>query len=1143
MNGGEDKGDKVHVLGARANGRAFLPTFAPNATADATSNTNGVPDKENTPAAMASGAHSRKPSASSLSDARSNSPEASRIPRPSSRASPQTRRPFTLNEATDWAKSRLAQGSPSPAPRPTRPVSVNSDHRPLPHLFTQRPIDLGRLGNRRPVTTTRRDGTFSSKDSFGSSSRKGEESDSEIDRKLKQFEEDEKIIKSMKEDKKGLFNKPKFGLNGAGLNIRTSHFTSNGNGSSGDGGADDKESRQSWTFAETGVANPDWIKRFESEEQALDFAPGRQSRIDGFSSFGNRVAGSKRKSASQSLSGPDGSASAIPRPATVAPIQSPNKSYAWQVDEDFTGGDFQVSNSPPLSFGRANTKLDEIRKREIDAELDHPIENDRFVPQRTNTKLDEILQREKDAARRYPIPKSEEPNTGPVGALSTNAERRLPFSLSNLAKSAEESHRPLGIEYPPENVQPSARMNETIERQVARSPSPRAELKDSLGLSHQTSPRMSPESKPQPLNHDYAGLNGEKIPNTPVTIYRKQSPTQPSDEQNGSNPSATSTSAHPAMGVTRAKEDSHDLLRRLARASSNSPIPSPAEEGGADKAQEEDKEAPSDSRRIESVVGGVTTTEKTIRSDQRFPSSLGMSKSNALAKPTVGFAGISRSSSTKSVSSTQSRASADPTARIEGEMNLFAPMDNMSERGSIRAPSPRPDVDSESEDDGGRADETPRASTKFDPLSMPTPQVTGAYVETPVTVKTEQVRIKEEPAASTREPEKKAKIQNRDTSTSPRSSKSDGQRANVRSNSISKLRRSRSTPRRRSPLTNSVKPPTVEDDLKQIHLSNNIDESTTDDFDDLVLAAGSPDEDEQNRGNGVSDSEDMDTLPQDKELMRMIHMGKVLNPVLASIRQAKKGIGRLEDRVAQSEQASESVKNEATGHAAIGLHNHEAHCLSCPQCAATQQGNNLLAYVPLPVPLFWRTQPRFRLTWLGTLLLLLASWYVLENSFYERWGRQYVCYRGSPCNWSPEQPDYGYVVPVKLDEWLTGGMVRPHAAHWLQEASDLYADFEDWWAGIDLRDIRSGAIRDPAKREQYFRRLDKKGLRPAWKPRPAYRAMFEALEREALAEEEAEARGEANYGLPGSLVDEMMGKDDVLPRASEEQEPPRTIWF
>lgn len=1115
MNGGQDKGDKAHVLGARANGSTFLPSFALNATADATSKTNGVPDKENTPAAMASGAHSRKHSQSSLSDA----PESSRIPRPSSRASPQARQPFTIHQATEWAKSRLAQGSPSPAPRPTRPGSVNSDHRPLPALFTQRPIDLGRLGNKRPPP--RRDGTFTSKDSFGSSSHKGDESDTELDRKLKQFEEEEKIIKSMKEDKKALFVKPnKSGLNGAGTNTKPSHATSNGG--FGDGGSDGKESRQPWTFAALGHAGPNWITQFKSEEQALDFAPGRQTRIQGFSSFGNRAPGSKRKSTSQSRPESDEPASAIPRPATVAPIQSPNKSYAWQVDEDFTAGDLQVSNSPPVSFGRTNTKLDEIRKLEIDAELDYPIENHRFVPQRTNTKLDEILQRERDAERRYPIPRIEEPNREPSDELFTSSEWRKPTTAPNLAAHGGENQRSLGNHGPPREAHPSTRLNEVMERGIFRAPSPQPELKDDHGRSHQITSHVNNGPRTQPQKHDYTGMDGEKIPNTPVTIYRNRSPTQPANEHNDPKPSTTSTAVEPATDVPRAKEDSHDLLRKLSRVSSNSPIASPPEEGGADKAQEEDGGALSNLGRAEPGAGGFMTTDK---ADQRFPLSLGTGKTNALGKPTVGFAGISRTPSTKSMASTQSRASADPTARIEGEMKLFALMDNMSERGSVRAPSPRPEAESESEDDGGKADETPRAP-KFDPLSMPTPQVTGAYVETPVTVKTEPVQTKEEPAASTRAPEKKVISQTRETSTSPRSTKSDGPRPHGRSTSISKLRRSRSTPRKRLPLKNSVRPPTVEEDLKQIHLSNNIDESTTDDFDDFVLASIKSEE----AGNGVSDSEDADALPEEKERMRMIHMGKALSTGLASIRQAKKGIGRLEDRVAQSEQASHPSRNGTTGH--------EAHNASCTECDAGQQSNSLSAHVALPVPALWRRQPKFRITWLGTLLLLLTSWYLLENAFYDRWGRQYVCYRGSPCNSSPDQPDYGYVVPVKLDEWLTGGIVRPHAAYWLQEASDLYADFEDWWTGTDLRDVRYGAISDPFKREQYFRRVDKKGLREPWTPKPAYRALFEALEREALAEEEAEDRGE-----PRPPIDERMGKDDVLPKTSEDQEPPRTIWF
>ncbi|KAG8164653.1 hypothetical protein KVR01_004928 [Diaporthe batatas] len=1113
MNGGGDKAGKAPIPGARANGRIFLPSFALNAPADATSNTNGVADNEKTQAAMASGAHSRKHSQGSLPDA----PDSSRIPRPSSRASPQTRRPFTITEATDWAKSRLAQGSPSPAPRPARPGSVNSDHRPLPSLFTQRPIDLGRLGTRRPPP--RRDGTSVSKDTFGSSSHKGDVSDDELDRKLKQYEEDEKIIQSMKEDKKGLFNKPKFGLNGTGTYTKPSNATSNGG--SGDGGPGGKDPRQSWVFAETGHARPDWIKQFKSEEQALDFAPGRQSRIQGFSSFGNRVPGSKRISTSQSRPESKEPASAIPRPATVAPIQSPNKSYAWQVDEDFTAGDLQVSNSPPVSYGRTNTRLDEIRRLEIDAELDYPIENHRFVPQRTNTKLDEILQREKDAERKYPVPRIEEPSAEPAGELFTGVETKKATTTPSLAEAGGGSQRSPGNDDPPKEPLPSTRLNGIMERGIFRAPSPKPELRDDFGRPHQTTSHVSHDSKTQPQKHDYNGMDGEKVPNTPVTIYRNRSPTQPIDEHNGPNPSTTSTTVEHATAVPRAKEDSHDLLRRLSRVSSNSPIASP-ENAGTHKAKEEDRAALSNTGRAETAGGGLHITEK---ADQKFPTSLGTGKSNALSKPTIGFAGLSRTPSTKSMSSTQSRASADPTARIEGEMKLFALMDNMSERGSVRAPSPRPDIESEPEDDAGKADETPRAP-KFDPLSMPTPQVTGAYVETPVTVKTGPVQIKEEPTASTREPEKKAISQAREISTSPRSTKSDGPRSHGRSTSFSKSRRSRSTPRKRFPLRNSVKPPTVEEDLKQIHLSNNIDESTTDDFDDFVLASIKSEE----AGNGVSDSEDADAMPQEKDLKRMEHMGKALSTGLASIRQAKKGIGRLEDRVAQSEQAPRPTKNDTTGH--------EAHVSSCLECAAGQHSSGLSAHVALPVPSLWRTQPKFKITWLGKLLLLLTFWYVVENNFYDHWGRQYVCYRGSPCRSSPDNPDYGYVVPVKLDEWLTGGMVRPHAAYWLQEAWDLYADVEDWWTGTDLRDVRYGAISDPFKREQYFRRIQKKGLQEPWTPKPAYRALFEAYGREALAEKEAEDRGE-----PRPPVDERMGKDDVLPKTSEDQEPPRIIWF
>ena len=88
----------------------------------------------------------------------------------------------------------------------------------------------------------------------------------------------------------------------------------------------------------------------------------------------------------------------------------------------------------------------------------------------------------------------------------------------------------------------------------------------------------------------------------------------------------------------------------------------------------------------------------------------------------------------------------DPIDRIEAEMKLFAPLDNYSERGSIKAPS-LPVSDDERDEDDPCVEETPRAP-RADPLTLPTPRVTGAYVETPATVKTEVPREFGPPLAS-----------------------------------------------------------------------------------------------------------------------------------------------------------------------------------------------------------------------------------------------------------------------------------------------------------------------------------------------------------------------------------------------------------
>ncbi|ROW11451.1 hypothetical protein VMCG_01512 [Cytospora schulzeri] len=1118
MNGGDEKGKKPSILGARANGRTFLP-LATRVLTDG-------PDKENNPGTgnMAFGAHSRKQSASSLFEVIPNSPDVSRIPRPTSQ--PRTRRrSLTLEEAFDLAEHRRAIGSPSPAPRPPRQNTGSANNRSLPHMFSQKPLDLGRLGKARPGNPLRRDGTLNSKDNFGPSSRKPDGFDDDYDRKIKQFEEDERIIKSMKEDKKGLFIKPKTGPNGAGNGPAPAQGSSNGglgNNTFGNSSNAGDAPRQTWGNLHDN--NPNWLKKFEP---ALKVAAEQDARRGMVGELGK----------SPEMSSP----MTFPTPAAAGPIRSPDKSFAWQVDEDFTAGDLEGSNSPPVGFGQGNTKLDELRKREMEAEQQHPVERHRFIPPRTNSKLEEILQREREAERIYPIPRMEEATTESVMEPPTRAEHRPVFSFLRPTRSDGESNRAKEIEDPTKKAPATTRLNVFRDQQPPWAPSLEVQRKTNLQTTHQPNPRGFPEAKQQPQKNGFGDLQGEKVPDTPVTIYRKTFPKwMGNNNQNGPLRNGL-LPGNPGNGLFPAKEDSHDLLRRLARASSKSPSPSPSpvEERPADKAYEENKGALFSTGVKEKQDGRAETNGKGPEVNGNLPAHFaGENKPSSFTRPPVGFAGIPRSTSTKSVLSAQSRASADPTARIEAEMDLFAIADNMSERESARAPSPRPKPESGIEAGGNDADVTPRPQ-KFDPSSMPTPQVTGAYVESPAPLKFEQPDIKVDGANFEREflsrRRMRSQLQNRDPSTSPRATKSDGQRERVRSTSMSKLRRSRSMPRSTRPLKNSVKPPSVKEDLKQIHLLNNIEDSTVDDFTDLIISSSNPEELQEILRNGVSKADEMDDLTFEEQLKRFDQLGRSLNAGLAGIRQAKRGIERLEDRVSHAEKPATVKKEDSNGHA-TGQHTHYSHDPGCPDCVG-KQPKSAMGYLHLPVPRLFRTQPRFKPTLLGYLLLLLSSWYFLENVFYERWGRQYVCYRGSPCHYDVDDPDYGYVVPVKLDEWLTGGTLRPYAAHLMEEVSDYYADAQDWWTGTDIRDIDWRAMRDPDMRRNHFRRMDKKSLWAEWNADPETIPIIQDPERETVAENSAEAPEEPYYYY-GTYEDSMTR--DELPAWNR---PTSIGWF
>lgn len=1013
---------------------------------------------------MANNAHSKKMSSGSLSDFNppSPSPDHSRIPLPASRASSSKRRqpPVTLAQAlkhvTDkhLASQAQAQGSPSPAPRPRRlnavPRSERQDsgspeRRHLQDMYPVRPIDLDRLGAMGAGTLGQ--GSLSSRGSLGSSSRKEDETEDEFDQKMRRYGEAGGNMQTTDEKNGGRFATGRRTVsvpyNGDRTTASPSHrqasatsatgngndaYNVNGNGSVGNdsfGSSHRDEPRQGWGDKAKLPRDASWLRRFQNKaEQAqnfnINYSPdphlvnaclGKRKFPHKANDTGVPIERAKRKS-SWPTTGPTTS--------TMEPSMKEDgfSSKAFNVDDDFTAENVQVSTSPPVSFGRTD-KLDDlqqIRQREIVTEIMLPPRKDLFLA-RTNNKIDNVSSWEDDHVK---------------------------------ASMAE------------------ARESET---------------------------------------NNYNGLEGERIPNTPITVYQGRSGKKPSP----------------------ANEDSRDLLRKLARASSKSP--SPVQDKVDNKQQEEQKAEPapvSDNNK-------VTSDEQNTRVDAV------MDNKYSLPKQTVGFAGLIRRSSSNSVASKDSVRSHDPTARLQSEAKLFAPS-NWSERGSIRAPSPPPSPGPEMENKDD--DKTPQPIKFVDPVTMPTPQVVGAYMETPAPVKIDQQEAEEGNVASLSKflSPQKTMPKNRDPSTSPRASRSEGSRATERQRLARTVRRTKSASRHRSPLKNSVKPPTVKDDLREICQKNDIDDSDADELRSLIDSSDDPNlllkilKNDKTKSDGAMDDQ-----------LKM--MSESLNTGLAGIRTAKKGIERLEEQVSRPERQGTAATNSTMDQLAQPAQ--PARFTRDPtDTAGASAQSGAYTYIQVPVPRLWRTEPKFKLTLTGLLVLLLGLWelyWLVEGLFHDQWGKQTVCYRGSPCRWNPEDPEYGYVIPVKLDQWVTGGVVRPHAAHWLEEAQDGWADLEEWWYEIDIRDVHHPSIRDPMKKQQYWRRIEKKGYFPKWNPAPEWVPQIEAWEREAQAKEQAETRAALGYGYRAEPDNETesMGKDQAVTGDSTgdtSDDPPGHWW-
>ncbi|KAI1099375.1 hypothetical protein F4804DRAFT_322034 [Jackrogersella minutella] len=764
---------------------------------------------------------------------------------------------------------------------------------------------------------------------------------------------------------------------------------------------------------------------------------------------------------------------------------SPEKTFNWELDADFTAGDLQISESPRIRTGqsngisrptstvtkspsngaanirRSNNRIDQIRQKEIEAANAVLPEEEPSSLRRSNSRLDEIRAREMDA-------------------LSKRA----------VATSRLDEIRVRNFE--------------------ARSESPEAgrssSKEDLRGNSHHI------ENEPAKTSENKSESDVEKgqTPDTPVTSFRNTS------EQKHSEPSKEKVNVPKGDGNKDGTQlrvnDPRGLLRRLERATSASPPAEkvehqPVSDDIPSKGKPEDREDREDSR--------SRSTREDRRSRNLEVKNLEVKSSRE--RPTVGFAGLRRDLSSDSIRDKRGSlhgSEVDPLDRIEAELRLFAPLDNYSEKGSVRAPSP---VLSEPAEE-----ETPRPN-KVDPLTQPTPRVTGAYVETPATV-----RIKQEEKSKHQDRSDNEKMPDEikhalDTSLEPHGRgsseqsnetkvKQEGQEADhdnasrnaskARSSSLpTASRRARSATRRRHPLRpliNTAKPPTVKDDIRAILRMNQIDDSTLEDFDSILADQEVNDEELQQMVDDTLDKIDNDLqLPElserDRELQIYDRMSKSLKTGLLGIRSAKKGIERLEDKVMHTESKAGQTHTDLD----TSTSKPEIQMIANPS-------NSALAI--LTIPALYRTSPKIRPTKLGVLALTMFIWYILESTFCILYTTPYDCTPELPCDWSPNEPYFPYAMPFMLDEWATGGKGRALTWRVGEEVGDIFAEVSDWITSRDFTQFDERFM-NVWERKRHRRRLRKRGLVPKWVAPPDYKPKYPAWNAARLAREAAEEGG------------------------------------
>ncbi|KAF7884548.1 uncharacterized protein EAF02_004884 [Botrytis sinoallii] len=304
---------------------------------------------------------------------------------------------------------------------------------------------------------------------------------------------------------------------------------------------------------------------------------------------------------------------------------------------------------------------------------------------------------------------------------------------------------------------------------------------------------------------------------------------------------------------------------------------------------------------------------------------------------------------------------------------------------------------------------TPPPSAPINPLLLPTPKVTGGWIETPAPPRMrtngrtpkEQPRIKEEPSSPRNhsEPSKTSQSQSR----------------------------SRPTPINSAPTISAAA------DLQRIEKEARVDDSTTIDRDFSLFLKNqltSPNSetleinlDFDENGQPLSHEEKEKRL----EELAFLRMNRSLKHTTSSIRDARHGIERLEQQVSSSGPHSRSPKE-------LGIPSPKTSSrpffLDAPLNPAL---NPNVHYLMIPLPRLRHPGTR-KFTWFGLLFTIFITWFVAEWAMCETYCHPKYSNKDV---WHPSDPFWPWAIPTKMDQW-TGKVV-----------SRGIGDAWDWWKGYD----------------------------------------------------------------------------------------------